>query len=135
MLQVILTNIVYEKQKKLRIMMKMHGLGDLPYWTISYCYFILLSMLYLLSFMVFGTVFGFTFFRLNSYGVQFVFYFAYMSLQISFAFLMATCFSNVRTAAVTGYFYVFGSGLIADFFFKPYIEDIFISSMYASLSL
>ncbi|KAM3227398.1 hypothetical protein ACQJBY_059283 [Aegilops geniculata] len=132
---VILTNIVYEKQKKLRIMMKMHGLGDLPYWTISYCYFILLSMLYLLSFMVFGTVFGFTFFRLNSYGVQFVFYFAYMSLQISFAFLMATCFSNVRTAAVTGYFYVFGSGLIADYFFKPYIEDIFISSMYASLSL
>ncbi|EMS54307.1 ABC transporter A family member 7 [Triticum urartu] len=96
---VILTNIVYEKQKKLRIMMKMHGLGDLPYWTISYCYFILLSMLYLLSFMVFGTVFGFTFFRLNSYGVQFVFYLAYMSLQISFAFLMATCFSNVRTAA------------------------------------
>ncbi|XBI46435.1 hypothetical protein VPH35_110686 [Triticum aestivum] len=124
---VILTNIVYEKQKKLRIMMKMHGLGDLPYWTISYCYFILLSMLYLLSFMVFGTVFGFTFFRLNSYGVQFVFYFAYMSLQISFAFLMATWFSNVRTAAVTGYFYVFGSGLIADYFFKPYIEDIFIS--------
>ncbi|KAF7078902.1 hypothetical protein CFC21_083251 [Triticum aestivum] len=124
---VILTNIVYEKQKKLRIMMKMHGLGDLPYWTISYCYFILLSMLYLLSFMVFGTVFGFTFFRLNSYGVQFVFYLAYMSLQISFAFLMATCFSNVRTAAVTGYFYVFGSGLIADYFFKPYIEDIFIS--------
>uniref|UniRef100_A0A453NRN3 ABC-2 type transporter transmembrane domain-containing protein n=4 Tax=Aegilops tauschii subsp. strangulata TaxID=200361 RepID=A0A453NRN3_AEGTS len=132
---VILTNIVYEKQKKLRIMMKMHGLGDLPYWTISYCYFILLSMLYLLSFMVFGTVFGFTFFRLNSYGVQFVFYFAYMSLQISFAFLMATCFSNVRTAAVIGYFYVFGSGLIADYFFKPYIEDIFISSMYASSSL
>lgn len=58
MLQVILTNIVYEKQKKLRIMMKMHGLGALPYWTISYCYFIILSMLYMLSFMVFGTAFG-----------------------------------------------------------------------------
>lgn len=38
-------------------------------------------------------------------------------------------------AAVTGYFYIFGSGLIADYFFKPYIEDIFLSSMYATLSL
>lgn len=57
-LQVILTNLVYERQKKLRIMMKMHGLGDLPYWTISYCYFLLLSLLYVLSFMLFGSVLG-----------------------------------------------------------------------------
>jgi len=57
-LQVILTNIVYERQNKLRIMMKMHGIGDLPYWTISYCYFILLSLLYVLSFMLFGSVLG-----------------------------------------------------------------------------
>jgi hypothetical protein len=34
--------------------MKMHGLGDLPYWTITYSYFILLSTLYMLSFMIFG---------------------------------------------------------------------------------
>ena len=38
-------------------------------------------------------------------------------------------------AAVTGYFYIFGSGLIGEFLFKPYIEDIFLSSMYAILSL
>ena len=57
-LQVILANIVYETQNKLRIMMKMHGIGDLPYWTISYCYFILLSLLYVLSFMLFGSVLG-----------------------------------------------------------------------------
>jgi hypothetical protein len=41
---------------------------------------------------------GLQFFRKNSYGVQIVFYFAYMNLQISFAFLMATYFSSVRTA-------------------------------------
>ncbi|KAJ1401641.1 P-loop containing nucleoside triphosphate hydrolase [Sesbania bispinosa] len=33
---VVLTSLVYEKQQKLRIMMKMHGLGDGPYWMISY---------------------------------------------------------------------------------------------------
>ncbi|CAL5362178.1 unnamed protein product [Camellia sinensis] len=37
---VILTSLVYEKQQKLRIMMKMHGLGDGPYWMISYAYFL-----------------------------------------------------------------------------------------------
>jgi hypothetical protein len=41
---------------------------------------------------------GLTFFRQNNYGVQFVFFFAYMNLQISFAFLMTTYFSSVRTA-------------------------------------
>lgn len=130
---VILTNLVYEKQNKLRIMMKMHGLGDLPYWTITYSYFILLSTLYMLSFMIFGIAVGLSFFRLNNYGLQFVFYFAYMNLQISFASLMATCFSNVRTASVTGYFYIFGSGFIGDFFFKPYIEDTFLSGSWITL--
>lgn len=130
---VILSNLVYEKEKKLRIMMKMHGLGDLPYWTISYCYFILLSMIYVLSFMLFGSVLGLSIFRLNNFGVQFVFYFAYMNLQISFAFLMATCFSNVRTATVTGYFYIFVSGLLGEFLFKPYVEDIFLSRSWITL--
>nr|BAD25026.1 putative ABC transporter [Oryza sativa Japonica Group] len=97
---VILTNIVYEKQKKLRIMMKMHGLG-------------------------------LRFFRLNDYSVQFVYYFAYMNLQISFAFLTASCFSSVRTA--TGYFYIIGSGLLGEFLFRSYVEDVFLSRSWITL--
>ncbi|CAO2045035.1 unnamed protein product [Urochloa humidicola] len=130
---VILINIVYERQKKLRIMMKMHGLGDLPYWTISYSYFLLLSLLYLLSFMLFGSVLGVSFFRKNSYGVQFVFYFAYMNLQISFAFLMATYFSSVRTATVTGYLYIIVSGLLAHVLFRSYLEDVSLSRSWITL--
>ncbi|KAL6630052.1 hypothetical protein ACP70R_029817 [Stipagrostis hirtigluma subsp. patula] len=124
---VILANVVYEKQKNLRIMMKMHGLGDLPYWTMSYCYFLLLSVLYVLSFMLCGSVLGLTLFRQNNYGVQFLFYIAYMNLQISFAFLVAMHFSSVRTATVTGYLYIFVSGLLGEFLFRSYVEDIFLS--------
>ncbi|EEE56545.1 hypothetical protein OsJ_05860 [Oryza sativa Japonica Group] len=130
---VILTNIVYEKQKKLRIMMKMHGLGDFSYWTISYCYFFLLSLLYVMSFTLFGSVLGLRFFRLNDYSVQFVYYFAYMNLQISFAFLTASCFSSVRTATVTGYFYIIGSGLLGEFLFRSYVEDVFLSRSWITL--
>ncbi|KAF2577860.1 hypothetical protein F2Q68_00004379 [Brassica cretica] len=52
---VILTTLVYEKQQRLRIMMKMHGLGDAPYWIVSYTYFVLVSILYMLCFAVFGS--------------------------------------------------------------------------------
>uniref|UniRef100_A0A0D9VDM7 ABC transporter domain-containing protein n=1 Tax=Leersia perrieri TaxID=77586 RepID=A0A0D9VDM7_9ORYZ len=88
---VILTSIVYEKQKKLR------------------------------------------FFLLNNYGVQFVYYFAYMNLQISFAFLVATCFSSVRTATVTGYFYIIGSGLLGESLFRFYVEDVSLSRYWITL--
>ncbi|CAD6342689.1 unnamed protein product [Miscanthus lutarioriparius] len=122
-----------DRQNKLRIMMKMHGLGDLPYWTISYCYFLLLSLLYVLSFMLFGSALGLTFFRQNNYGVQFVFFFAYMNLQISFAFLMTTYFSSVRTATVTGYLYIFVSGLLSQFIFRSYVEDANLSRSWITL--
>ncbi|XP_034673216.1 ABC transporter A family member 7-like isoform X2 [Vitis riparia] len=53
---VVLTSLVYEKQQNLRIMMKMHGLGDGPYWMISYAYFLVISSIYMLCFVIFGSV-------------------------------------------------------------------------------
>ncbi|KAL4559226.1 hypothetical protein LXL04_031361 [Taraxacum kok-saghyz] len=99
---VVLTALVYEKQQNLRIMMKMHGLGDGPYWMISYAYFLAISLVY--------------FFTLNDYSIQFVFYVIYINLQISLAFLVAAFFSNVKTAAVVGYMIVFATGLLGGFF-------------------
>lgn len=125
-----MTSLVYEKQQKLRIMMKMHGLGDGPYWMITYGYFLFVSASYMLCFVLFGSVIGdvknlvflfyiliaclyqisegtyyvgfhtgLKFFTVNDYSVQFVFYFIYINLQISLAFLVAAMFSNVKTAA------------------------------------
>ncbi|CAJ2664517.1 unnamed protein product [Trifolium pratense] len=120
---VVLTSLVYEKQHKLRIMMKMHGLGDGPYWTISYGYFLALSMIYMSCFVIFGSILGFKFFTLNDYSIQFVFYFIYINLQISLAFLLASFFSNVKTATVTAYIGVFGTGLLAGFLFQFLVQD------------
>nr|CAB3456887.1 unnamed protein product [Digitaria exilis] len=55
-IDVILTYLVYEKQEKLKIMMKMHGLKDGPYWLISYSYFLALSVVYMLFFVIFGSL-------------------------------------------------------------------------------
>lgn len=56
--QVVLTALVYEKQYHLRMMMKMHGLGDLSYWTITYIYFLVLFMIYMFCFIMFGSAVG-----------------------------------------------------------------------------
>ncbi|XP_045792339.1 ABC transporter A family member 7-like isoform X4 [Trifolium pratense] len=120
---VVLTSLVYEKEHKLRIMMKMHGLGDGPYWMITYGYFLVLSMIYMLCFVIFGSVLGLKFFTLNDYSIQFVFYFIYINLQISLAFLLSSVFSNVMTATVTAYMGVFGTGILSGVLFQSFIED------------
>ncbi|KAI8032084.1 ABC transporter A family member 6 [Camellia lanceoleosa] len=130
---VILTSLVYEKQQKLRIMMKMHGLGDDPYWMITYAYFLVIYLAYMLCFVLFGSVIGLKFFTLNDYSIQFMFYFIYINLQISLAFLVASIFANVKTAAIVGYIMVFGSELLGGFLFQFFVEDTSFPSIQVSL--
>ncbi|XP_012839386.1 PREDICTED: ABC transporter A family member 7-like isoform X2 [Erythranthe guttata] len=120
---VVLISLVYEKEHKLRIMMKMHGLGDGPYWMISYAYFLAISSIYMLCFVIFGSAIGLNFFRLNDYSIHFVFYFLYINLQICLAFLVADWFSSVKTATVVGYMMVFGTGLLGGFLFQFFLQD------------
>ncbi|GKA22310.1 ABC transporter A family member 7-like protein [Tanacetum coccineum] len=139
---IVLTALVYEKQQNLRIMMKMHGLGDGPYLMISYAYFLAISVVYMFCFVVFGSAVGLNFFTLNDYSIQFVFYFIYVNLQIALAFLMAALFSNVKTAAVVGYITVFATGLLGGFFFQSFLQDksfsrvwIIVMELYPGFSL
>ncbi|KAF3671214.1 ABC transporter A family member 8, partial [Capsicum annuum] len=120
---VILSSLVYEKQRKLRIMMKMHGLGDVPYWMITYLYFLVISLIYMCCYFGFGVLTGLTIFKLNSYGVQCIFYFVFTNLQISMAFLLAAVFSNLKTASVVAYTIVFGTGILAFLLFQPLVDD------------
>ncbi|XP_060170129.1 ABC transporter A family member 7-like [Lycium barbarum] len=145
---VILSSLVYEKQRKLRIMMKMHGLGDVPYWMITYAYFLVISLIYMCCYFGFGVLTGnavyssaayfmfiragsilfscftgLTIFKLNSYGVQCLFYFVFTNLQISMAFLLSAVFSNLKTASVVAYTIVFGTGILAFLLFQPLVDD------------
>lgn len=60
--------LVYEKEKRLRMMMKMHGLGDTAYWLVMYSWFLLLYMAYMFIFVFFGSIIGLNMFTKNSYG-------------------------------------------------------------------
>ncbi|KAK7292226.1 hypothetical protein RIF29_08002 [Crotalaria pallida] len=120
---VVLASLVYEKEQKLRIMMKMHGLGDGPYWMISYAYFLTISVVYMLFFVIFGSLLGLKFFTSNDYKIQFVFYFMYVNLQVAVAFLASTMFSNAKTATVTAYILVFGTGLLGGYLFDDFLKN------------
>ncbi|KAH1111472.1 hypothetical protein GYH30_010028 [Glycine max] len=74
-------------------------------------------------FVIFGSVIGLNFFTMNDYNIQFVFYFIYINLQISLAFLLASLFSNVKLATVLAYIGVFGAGLLAGFLFQFFVQD------------
>ncbi|KAM3751459.1 hypothetical protein ACB098_04G110800 [Castanea mollissima] len=127
---VALKSLVYEKQQKLRIMMKMHGLGDGPYWMISYLYFLFVSLIYMLVFVASGALLGLKFFGLNDFSIQFMFYFIYINLQISWAFLGAAFFSSVKTATVVAYICVFGTGFLASFLFMSFVESNYFPKMW-----
>ena len=120
---VILSSLVYEKQNNQRIMMKMHGLADGPYWMITYGYFLALSVIYMACFVGFSSAIGLNFFRSNDYSIQLVFYFIYINLQIALGFLATAAFSNVKTATVVGYLYIFGIGLLTSLLFIDFVED------------
>jgi hypothetical protein len=70
LLPIFLLQLVYEKEKRLRSMMKMHGLGDGAYWLITYSWDLLLYVVYMIIFILFGSGIGLNIFRKNSYAVQ-----------------------------------------------------------------
>uniref|UniRef100_A0A7I4ACZ0 ABC transporter domain-containing protein n=1 Tax=Physcomitrium patens TaxID=3218 RepID=A0A7I4ACZ0_PHYPA len=126
---VVLTALVYEKEHHLRMMMKMHGLGDSAYWTITYVYYLVLFCIYMICFIIFGSLVRLNFFTKNDYGIQALFYFLYVNMIISLSFLVSTAFRSVKTATVFGYIYVFGSGLLGAFLYENFIVDLNTSNI------
>ncbi|GBG75141.1 hypothetical protein CBR_g19654 [Chara braunii] len=127
-LPIIVSNLVYEKERRLRSMMKMHGLGDVAYWCISYLYFFVISVLYMLFFVVMGHIVRIKFFLLNNTALLLLFLFIFFNHQVAFGFCWASIFGSVKTATVSSYLYVFGSGLLANFLFLLFLEDPHTSS-------
>ena len=57
---------------RLRIMMKMHGLGDFAYYCVQYVWYMCLYILYIIILLAVGSAVNIGFFRDNGYGLQIV---------------------------------------------------------------
>lgn len=112
LLPVMLSTLVMEKEGRLRNMMKMHGLGDEAYWIIQYIWYFMINLIYVWILIGIGTAINLAFFKLTSYSFQFVFYLLWVSCLIATTFLLSSLFASTRTAVVTSFLYVFGTGLV-----------------------
>jgi hypothetical protein len=63
-----LSAIVYEKEKRLRLMMRMHGLSNTVYILVTYMYLITLYCAYIAVMMIVGAAVNLGFFRRNNVG-------------------------------------------------------------------
>lgn len=107
-----LQQLVYEKERRLRMMMRIHGLGDGPYWCITYLWYMILYIVYIFFFMLIGGAIRLEMFVNNSYGVQAILYIIYGNTMIAFCFILSCFFMNSRTAEAFGYLYVLATGLL-----------------------
>ncbi|GJP54911.1 hypothetical protein CLOM_g13925 [Closterium sp. NIES-68] len=123
LLPVMAVALVYEKEQQLRVMMRMHGLKDGPYWLVAYIYFLLLSLAYIFFLVAFGSLIQLKSFTLNPYGLQFLLYLVYANTQIALAMLASTCFSHTRPATIATYFYVFATALLGQFLYRNLLES------------
>eukprot|EP00892_Ulva_mutabilis_P007665 jgi/Ulvmu1/5270/UM022_0064.1 len=105
--------LVYEKQKRLRTMMKIHGLENGVYILVMYLYFIVQYILYIIIMIIAGNAAQLEYFQRNTIGVQLVFYIIYGNVQVAFAFFISCFFQNARTANITTWIWVLGAGLFA----------------------
>ncbi|GBG60704.1 hypothetical protein CBR_g12441 [Chara braunii] len=122
-LPIVCNSLVYEKEVRLRSMMKMHGLGDGPYWAISYLYFLTVSIVYMFFFVAMGNVVRVKFFTLNDMSILIVFLLVYFNNLVAFGFLWSAIFSSTKTVTISAYLYVFGSGLLAEYLFRFFLEN------------
>ncbi|KAL0019993.1 hypothetical protein WJX79_010913 [Trebouxia sp. C0005] len=123
LLPLLLVTLVYEKQHRLRIMMKMHGLGDSAYWIIQYAWFLFIYCCYIAILLLVGSAINLKFFRLTNYGLQIIFFFVWGNCLIAFAFLASIFFTNAKTANVVAFLWVFGTGLLNNLLMENYYKD------------
>lgn len=123
LLPTFLQQLVYEKEKRLRMMMKMHGLGDTVYWLVTYAWYLLLYCVYIIIFILFGAAVQLSVFRKTSIGIQIIFYFLFGNCMIAFAFMLSSLFTSARTAVVVAFLYVFASGLIGELLLSDFMGD------------
>lgn len=65
-----LQQLVYEKEARLRMIMKMHGLPDTAYWLVAYAWHYAVYAAGIFVFMVLGSAVGLQYFVRNSYGAR-----------------------------------------------------------------
>ncbi|CAI2381584.1 unnamed protein product [Moneuplotes crassus] len=114
LLPVFIYNIVLEKEQKLIEIMKMNGLRMYNYWIISFIIDMILYIITVIIFILFGRfVLQLSFFYETSYLVLCVFFLGWGICQISLGFFFSVFLNQAQTASIVGYLFSIWITLIA----------------------
>ena len=115
----VVVGLVYEKEVKLRIIMKMMGLGTGAYWIINYAFW---CFFYTLFSVIFLTIASFVqlpsgykpgIITVQNYSIHFVLLFLFINHTVSFAILCATLFRSARVSQIFTTLWILCMSLIA----------------------
>lgn len=131
---IIVGALVYEKEQKLRMMMKMSGMSMTVYWGVNYVFFFLQYSAMLGVTWILGVLVDMQFFKLHDPSIIFCFLFVWGHTLVALAFLFSMFFSSPKTS--TGFsflliliFSIVGNQLLQQIIQSPDATE----SSYASL--
>ena len=107
LMPIVMSLIMYEKENRLREIMKMMGLKMGAYWTVTYVLFYFEYFVLVAAFWVAGAFANINFFTIHSAVVIFLYLFVWGHSLIAFSLLMTTLFAKTRTATAVGFISIF----------------------------
>ncbi|GHP03624.1 hypothetical protein PPROV_000237900 [Pycnococcus provasolii] len=123
LLPIMAGQMVQEKENRLRVIMRMHGLGDGAYWLINLGYWLVMHMLYSAMVLGFGHMVNISFFTMNDSGVMYMGFLMFSLVQMATAVFITSIFSNARSASTFCVVLLLATGLLGEFLVSPYIES------------
>lgn len=129
MLPIVMIALVEEQEQRVRLMMKLQGLRDGVYWTVTYLYHLAIYCTFCALLLIFGGPIltaanqELHFFSINSTGILIITFFLYGNIQIAFGFVMAKLFRTRKAAASSANIWVFGTTLMCGVLFDRLIEE------------
>ena len=108
LMPIIMSMVMYEKEYRLREVMKMMGLKMDVYWLVTYLLFLSEYCLLCFVFWLFGALAQINFFTLHSPIVIFLYLFIWGNNLIAFSMLLTVFFEKTRTAVAIGFLLIFG---------------------------
>ncbi|KAI8900097.1 hypothetical protein BC833DRAFT_583272 [Globomyces pollinis-pini] len=131
----VLSQILQEKELKLRHGMEVMGLKPSVYWLSQFLSNSILVFIGSLTTVILGLIFGFQMFRKSSFFALFFTFFLYGESMIIFAFFLSTFFKKTQAGVFVGIFifiigllfesFVFSSGYIGYIWWKPTTSTVF----------
>ena len=121
--------MVSEREKGLRQAMTVSGLLDSAFWVSWIFIELIISTLFSLLLMAFGSMFQFAFFLNNSFSVVFLLFLLFQWAMMGLAFIIAAFISKTSTAITLGFVvfligWVFQAAIVFNF---PYTPDYYNS--------